>query len=153
MLSALPRKAVELDLPIKGTPHSARDIANVDDTCRWSVLNYGIDMDKPGAQEYYDSVAELAASWGIDFINRRRAHATDVARHHVAAPGRAADHHRRLLIGGYREPVHRVEWVGGVSGALATSMSCSTAGVSEAQERASAPSGWCDCTAFSAAMM
>jgi len=68
LMRGIPRKAVELDLPIKGTPYSARDIANVNDTCSWSVLNYGIDMNKPGAQEYYNSVAELAASWGIDFI-------------------------------------------------------------------------------------
>ena len=68
LMRGIPRKAVELDLPIKGTPYSARDIANVNDVCSWSVLNYGIDMDKPGAQEYYNSVAELVASWGIDFI-------------------------------------------------------------------------------------
>ena len=68
LMRGIPRKAVELDLPIKGTAHSARDIANVDDICSWSSLNYGIDMDKPGAQEYYNSVAELAAGWGIDFI-------------------------------------------------------------------------------------
>ena len=29
---------------------------------------YGIDMSKPGAQEYYDSVFRLYASWGVDFI-------------------------------------------------------------------------------------
>ncbi|MDI1248987.1 MAG: alpha-galactosidase [Lacunisphaera sp.] len=68
LMRGIPRKAVELNLPIKGTPYTARDIANVNDICNWSSLNYGIDMDKPGAQAYYDSVVELAASWGIDFI-------------------------------------------------------------------------------------
>jgi alpha-galactosidase len=29
---------------------------------------YGIDMSKPGAQGYYDSLASLYASWGVDFI-------------------------------------------------------------------------------------
>src|SRR5436190_8241912 len=29
---------------------------------------YGIDMSKPGAQEYYDSVLALMASWEIDFL-------------------------------------------------------------------------------------
>ncbi|MEX0982597.1 MAG: glycoside hydrolase family 27 protein [Bacteroidales bacterium] len=68
MMRGIPREAVEKDLPIKGTNYSARDIANVNDTCNWSSLMYGVDMDKPGAQEYYNSVMELMAEWGVDFI-------------------------------------------------------------------------------------
>jgi hypothetical protein len=29
---------------------------------------FGVDMGKPGAQAYYDSVFELVASWGVDFV-------------------------------------------------------------------------------------
>jgi phospholipase/lecithinase/hemolysin len=29
---------------------------------------YGVDMTKPGAQAYYDSVFDLIASWGVDFV-------------------------------------------------------------------------------------
>jgi hypothetical protein len=29
---------------------------------------YGVDMTKPGAQDYYDSVFRLFASWGVDFV-------------------------------------------------------------------------------------
>jgi len=68
MMRGIPRKAVEKDLPVKGTTYSAKDIADVNDTCAWSSLMYGVDMDKPGAQEYYNSVLELLASWGVDFI-------------------------------------------------------------------------------------
>lgn len=68
LMRGIPRKAVELNLPIKGTPYKARDIANVQDICNWSSQNYGIDMDKPGAQEYYNSVVELVAGWGIEFL-------------------------------------------------------------------------------------
>jgi len=68
LMRGIPREAVKENLPVKGTRYFARDIANVNDTCNWSVLNYGIDMDKPGAQEYYDSVLELIAGWGVDFI-------------------------------------------------------------------------------------
>ena len=68
LMRGIPRKAVQLNLPIKGTKYTARDIANVNDICNWSSLNYGIDMDKPGAQEYYNSVVELAASWGVAFL-------------------------------------------------------------------------------------
>jgi alpha-galactosidase len=68
MMRGIPREAVEKDLPVKGTNYSAKDIANVNDTCNWSSLMYGVDMDKPGAQEYYNSVLELMACWGVDFI-------------------------------------------------------------------------------------
>lgn len=68
LMRGIPRIAVEKDLPIKGTKYTARDIANTNDTCVWSSLNYGVDMDKPGAQEYYNSVVELLSGWGVDFI-------------------------------------------------------------------------------------
>jgi hypothetical protein len=29
---------------------------------------YGIDVAKPGGQDYYDSIAKLYAEWGLDFI-------------------------------------------------------------------------------------
>jgi hypothetical protein len=29
---------------------------------------YGVDMSRPGAQEYYDSVFGLIASWGVDYV-------------------------------------------------------------------------------------
>ncbi|AUP78535.1 glycoside hydrolase family 27 protein [Flavivirga eckloniae] len=68
MMRGVPREAVERDLPIKDSKYSAKDIANKEDSCSWSVLNYGIDMNKPGSQEYYDSMLELLAEWGVDFI-------------------------------------------------------------------------------------
>ena len=68
LMRGIPREVVKRNLPIEGTKYFARDIANVNDTCSWSELNYGIDMDKPGAQEYYNSVVGLLASWGVDFI-------------------------------------------------------------------------------------
>lgn len=67
-MRGIPRKAVEKDLPVKGTNYSARDIADVNDICAWSDLMYGVDMDKPGAQEYYNSVMELMAEWGVEFL-------------------------------------------------------------------------------------
>ncbi len=29
---------------------------------------YGVDLSKPGAQDYYDSIARLYASWGLDYV-------------------------------------------------------------------------------------
>lgn len=68
MMRGIPRLAVERNTPVKGTDYAAGDIADVTDTCRWSSQMYGVDMSRPGAQEYYDSVLEQLASWGVDFI-------------------------------------------------------------------------------------
>jgi alpha-galactosidase len=68
MMRGIPRNVVEANCPIKDTDLRARDIANVEDTCSWCPDNYGIDMTKPGAQAYYDSIIELLAEWGVDFI-------------------------------------------------------------------------------------
>lgn len=68
LMRGIPRQAVEKNLPIKGTAFTARDIANTKDTCPWNPDMYGVDVSKPGAQEYYDSVFELIASWNVDFV-------------------------------------------------------------------------------------
>ena len=68
LMRGIPRLAVEKNLPVKGTPYHARDIANTDSTCPWNPDMYGVDMSKPGAQAYYDSVFALYASWGVDFV-------------------------------------------------------------------------------------
>ena len=36
--------------------------------CEWNPDMWGVDTTKPGSQAYYDSIAELYASWGVDFI-------------------------------------------------------------------------------------
>lgn len=68
IMRGIPRKAVKLNLPILGTKYTARDIADVDSVCSWCQHNYGINMNNPGAQQYYNSVIDLLASWGVDFI-------------------------------------------------------------------------------------
>ena len=64
----IPWQAVEQDLPILGSNNKAKDIANSADMCLWFNATYGIDMKVPGAQEYYNSIFELYASWGVDFV-------------------------------------------------------------------------------------
>jgi len=56
------------DLPIKGTNYTLKDIAEPWDTCGWCNHMWGVDPTKPGAQEYYNSLFELYADWGVDFI-------------------------------------------------------------------------------------
>ncbi|MCF6175264.1 MAG: glycoside hydrolase family 27 protein [Victivallaceae bacterium] len=68
IMRGIPRIAVEQNTPIKGTKYYARDIANPDSICTWCPFLYGVDMNKPGSQEYYDSVIEYLAENGVDFI-------------------------------------------------------------------------------------
>ncbi len=68
LMRGVPRQAVEAKMPIKGTKFTAADIADKKSLCPWNGDMYGVDMTKPGAQEYYDSVFQLFASWGLDFI-------------------------------------------------------------------------------------
>jgi alpha-galactosidase len=68
IMRGIPRQAVEKNLPIKGTPYHAADVADKENACRWNPDMWGVDTTKPGAQAYYDSIAELYASWGVDFI-------------------------------------------------------------------------------------
>ena len=68
LMRGIPRLAVAQNLPIKGTSVRAADIANQADVCPWNPDMYGVDANKPGAQAYYDSVFELIASWGVDFV-------------------------------------------------------------------------------------
>ena len=68
IMRGIPRQAVAENFPIKGTDYHAADVADRDNPCRWNPDMWGVDTIKPGAQAYYDSIAELYASWGVDFI-------------------------------------------------------------------------------------
>jgi hypothetical protein len=68
ILRGMPRKAVELNTRIKGTKYFARDIVNTNSTCPWSPHVYGVNMSKPGAQEFYDGWIQLLADSGVRFI-------------------------------------------------------------------------------------
>lgn len=68
IMRGIPRAAVEANLPILGTQYRAADIANRNSICSWNPDMYGVDMTKPGAQAYYDSIFRLYADWGVDFI-------------------------------------------------------------------------------------
>ena len=68
MMRGIPRQAVRENLPVKGTPYRAPEIADRENPCKWNQDMWGVDMTKPGAQAYYDSLVELYASWGVDYI-------------------------------------------------------------------------------------
>ena len=68
LMRGIPRLAVSKNLPILGTRYRAADIADTGSICAWNPDMYGVDMTKPGAQAYYDSVFAPYASWGVDFV-------------------------------------------------------------------------------------
>jgi len=68
LMRGIPRQAVERNVPIFGTKVHAQDIANRESICPWNPDMYGVDTAKPGAQEYYNSVFNVFASWGLDFV-------------------------------------------------------------------------------------
>jgi len=68
VMRGIPRRAVSANLPVLGDRARAADIADRSSTCRWNTDMYGVDMSKPGAQDYYDSILKLYAAWGIDYI-------------------------------------------------------------------------------------
>lgn len=68
IMRGIPRQAVHRNTKIKGTDRTAREIAKTASICAWNTDMYGVDPDKDGARAYYDSIFELYASWGVDFI-------------------------------------------------------------------------------------
>jgi alpha-galactosidase len=99
MMRGVPRLAADRNLPIFGTRYRCGEIADRVNVCTWNADMYGIDMSKPGAQAYYDSVIALWASWDIDFIK-----SDDMARPYfrnepeIHAVRRAIDHTGRPIL-------------------------------------------------------
>ena len=96
LMRGIPRQAVDRDnAPILGTAFHAQDIADKVNVCRWNGDMYGVDMAKSGAQEYYDSVFALLASWDLDYVK-----VDDLSGHdaEIAAIRRAIDKTGRPMI-------------------------------------------------------
>lgn len=68
IMRGIPRQAVHRNTRIYGTTAHARDIASQFSLCPWNTDMYGVDTEKRGVEEYYDSLFKLYASWGVDFV-------------------------------------------------------------------------------------
>lgn len=68
IMRGIPVIAVNRKLPIKSTKVTAMDIYSTDNQCIWLKDMYTIVPGKTGSQEYYNSIFELYASWGVDFV-------------------------------------------------------------------------------------
>lgn len=63
-----PQTSRRENTPVLGTNVKARDIAITSSVCRWNPDMYGVDATKPEGQAYYNSIIQMYADWGVDFI-------------------------------------------------------------------------------------
>lgn len=68
IMRGIPRAAAHAHAGLLGTDLTAADIANPYSICYWNPDMYGVYPQKPESQRYYDSLLELYAQWGVDFI-------------------------------------------------------------------------------------
>ncbi len=68
IMRGIPKIAVERNLPIFNSNAKAGDVYSKRDLCLWLRDMYTVEAGRPGAQEYYNSLFNLYASWGVDFI-------------------------------------------------------------------------------------
>lgn len=67
IIRGIPRQAVALNTPILGTKYHAKDVIHYSPKS-WTNTMYMVDINKPGAQEYYNSIFKLYAEWGVDYV-------------------------------------------------------------------------------------
>jgi alpha-galactosidase len=88
IMRGIPRRAVRANLPVFGSKARASDIADQFSVCPWNSDMYGVDMSRRDAQDYYDSILELYARWGVDYLKAddiaRPAHREEIAALHSA---------------------------------------------------------------------
>jgi hypothetical protein len=68
IMRGIPRQAVHQRSGIKNSGLTADRIANPFSICGWNSDMYGVASETAGAQAYYDSLFELYASWGVDYV-------------------------------------------------------------------------------------
>ena len=68
IMRGIPRQAVEKNTPVLGTKVKAQDIAIKSSTCAWNPDMYGVNANSPEGQAYYNSIVQMYADWGVDFI-------------------------------------------------------------------------------------
>ena len=67
VMRGIPRLAAHQHLPILGADVTADMVADPSSVCEWNPDMYGIRNTTAG-QAYYDSILQLYAEWGVDFI-------------------------------------------------------------------------------------
>ncbi len=68
IMRGIPRQALVQNTKIKNSQARAAEVANLSDTCIWYGGLTGVNLTNPGGQDYYNSLFELYAQWGVDYI-------------------------------------------------------------------------------------
>ena len=68
LMRGIPVLAVKNNCPIMGSSAKATDVYSKEYQCGWLHDMYTILPQKDGAQQYYNSIFNLYASWGVDFV-------------------------------------------------------------------------------------
>lgn len=68
IMRGIPRQAATENLKINDSKYTARDVAVYNNICWWNPDMYGTDTNCDGARDYYNSIFELYAEWGVDFV-------------------------------------------------------------------------------------
>ena len=68
IMRGLPRQAAHRHLPILGSGKTCAQVANPNSICAWNPDMYGLKCELPEAQDYYNSIFQLYAQWGVDFV-------------------------------------------------------------------------------------
>lgn len=68
IMRGMPRMAAHKKLPILNCDMDCGQVANPNSICAWNPDMYGLKCDMPQAQAYYDSIFQLYAQWGVDYV-------------------------------------------------------------------------------------
>lgn len=68
IMRGIPRQAAARNTKIKNSEFTARQVAVFNNICMWNPDMYGTDTRCDGARDYYNSLFELYAEWGVDFV-------------------------------------------------------------------------------------
>ena len=74
IMRGIPRQAVFANDPIANSGYTADQIANTNSTAPWLNQMYGLNTNSSGtalttgAQDYYNSLFKMYASWGVDYV-------------------------------------------------------------------------------------
>ena len=68
IMRGIPRTAAHEHRAILNCSQTANEIADPSNICFWNPDMYGVRPEEIGAQAYYNSIFQLYAEWGVDFV-------------------------------------------------------------------------------------
>ena len=68
LMRGIPRQAVAAKTPVLGSRYTADQAYTAQQPCSWLNHMWGLDMSKPAAQAYLNSIFKLYADWHVDFV-------------------------------------------------------------------------------------